>query len=197
MKNKHKKLVIVDTNDRGFGLIEVIVGLTMLVLTATAALALSRTSIKAESFNAQRVVAYNLAQQVMEETRRQRDSAWDDLNPETRWLIGTDALIKSLDNYVSTGGSCVGSDEEVGYPVKCTLKTNDVYYIKTDVTNVNDISTLHGASGDGYGFYEERGATDISSELAKRVYIDVMWSERGSKRHFELISLLTDWKPAI
>lgn len=179
---------------RGFGLIEVIVGITMLILTATAALSLSRTSIKAEAFNNRRVVAYNLGQQIIEEVRRTRDSAWDDLNPDTRWLIGDEALIESLENYEGTQGFCENSDED-GYAVMCTIE-NVPYHIAMEVENI-DMTELQGDETDDYTPASLRPGVTISDELSKRIFVDVMWNEAGSERHFELVTLLTDWKPAI
>lgn len=181
-------------SQRGFGLIEVIIGITMLILTATAALSLSRTSIKAEAFNSRRVVAYNLGQQILEEARRTRDSAWDDLNPETRWIIGADALIERLDNYEGNQSFCEDSDEP-GYAVKCTVD-NVPYHIAMEVENVN-LTDLHGKQTGEYTPASLRPGVDISEDLAKRIFVDVKWDEAGSERHLELITLLTDWKPAI
>jgi|GEM_PF-2786761 len=181
-------------SERGFGLIEVIIGITMLILTATAALSLSRTSIRAEAFNSRRVVAYNLGQQIIEEVRRTRDSAWDDLNPETRWLIGDEALINRLENYEGTQGFCENSDED-GYAVKCTIE-NVPYHIAMEVENV-DMTELQGDEAGPYTPASLRPGVTISDELTKRIFVDVMWDEAGSERHFELITLLTDWKPAI
>jgi len=181
-------------SQRGFGLIEVIIGITMLILTATAALSLSRTSIKAEAFNSRRVVAYNLGQQILEEARRTRDSAWDDLNPETRWLIGSEALIESLENYEGSQNFCEDSDEP-DYAVKCTVD-NIPYHIAMEVENV-DMTELQGDEAGQYTPASLRPGVDISEDLAKRIFVDVKWDEAGSERHLELITLLTDWKPAI
>jgi prepilin-type N-terminal cleavage/methylation domain-containing protein len=169
MKNKNK-------NNRGFSLIEVIIGITMLLLTATAALSLSKTVIRTENFNENRVMAYNLAQEAMEETRRSRDSNWDDLKSDTRWENDSIELLSSENTTCTEDGTNLLCDiEGKKFTLTRTIKPVDNF------TSLHDISdTIRG--------------TDIDGNLVKRVYIKVGWQERGAQREIVLVTLLSDWK---
>jgi type II secretory pathway pseudopilin PulG len=195
MKKLYKQF---SSANSGFGLIEVIVGIAMLMVTATAAVSLAKTVVLSESNNTNRVIAYNLGQQVMEEVRRSRDSAWDDFKSGTRWLIkdpsgNSTYLLDSLNNYgggVCEKGSATAENEEI---VNCTIN-NTKYKITKSAENV-DLSTLHGT--DALSPSKERNNEKISPELTKRVMVKVEWSDRGAPRNLVLVTLFTDWRPAI
>jgi len=172
MKNIKK-----NKNDRGFSLIEVIVGITMLLLTATAALSLSKTVIRTENFNENRIIAYNLAQEAMEETRRSRDSSWDDLKSDTRWEYDN-----SIDALNSDNTTC----EPSGDDLLCDIEGRKFTLTRT-IETVDDFTSLHDISSTVRG-------TDVDSSLAKRVYVKVAWQERGTDYDIVLTTILTDWK---
>lgn len=175
-----KKLII---NQSGFGLVEVVIGITMLLITSTAALSLSHTVTTAERLNEKRVVAYNLAQQVMEEVRRKRDSNWDDLKSQTRWE-DSDILDDLNSYYTTTGSECVVHSAN---EIKCDIDNSEYTISKTidDLTNDN-ISGLHDIDDDDRGSY-------ISGTLAKRVEVKVEWTDKGRVEDLALVTLLTDW----
>lgn len=172
----------------GFGLIEVIVGISMLLITAVAALSLSQTVIRTESFNEKRVMAYNLAQQVMEETRRSRDSSWDDLKSNTRWEDGsideTEMLLGQQSGGVEDGYSyeCKPEAEEL----KCVIK-NEEFTVSRTVDPISDFKDLNGIENSLRG-------SDIDEDLARKVVVVVKWDERGAERTIDLTTVLTDWK---
>ncbi len=171
-------------NNKGFGLIEVIVGVTMLLITSIAALSLSQTVIRTESFNEKRVIGYNLAQQVMEETRRSRDSSWDDLKSDTRWGDGSiDESDVLLGEQTGNSYECsIVSDNEIGCKVE-----NEDFVVTREIQEVNNFSNLHGITTDLRG-------SDIDDSLVRRVIVKVTWTERGAERDITLVTLLTDWK---
>ncbi|MFA4930427.1 MAG: type II secretion system protein [Patescibacteria group bacterium] len=170
-------------NQSGFGLIEVIIGITMLLITSTAALSLSHTVTTAERLNEKRVVAYNLAQQVIEEIRRKRDSNWDDLKAETRWEDSD--ILDDLNNYYATTGSeCeVQSTSEI----VCDID-NTEYTVTKNIDELTDdnISGLHDIANDDRGSY-------ISGTLAKRVEVVVEWFDKGEPQDLSLVTMLSDW----
>lgn len=175
--------------NKGFGLIEVIVGITMLLLTSIAALTLARSVTRFERFNEQRLVAYNLAQMVMEETRRKRDSAWDDLKRETRWEDVADGqiIVDSLNdyyfNYGTEGDRCDDSGNDT---IVCNLDNNEYTIVRQVAPLSQTISELDGT-----------GIETMSDTVARRVFVDVMWFDQGQERHLDLTTILTDWKPMI
>jgi hypothetical protein len=50
-------------------------------------------------------MAYNLAQEAMEETRRSRDSNWDDLKSDTRWENDSIELLSSENTTCTEDGT--------------------------------------------------------------------------------------------
>lgn len=170
-------------NEKGFGLVEVVIGITMLLITSTAALSLSHTVTTSERLNEKRVVAYNLAQQVMEEIRRKRDSNWDDLKSETRWETG--GILDDLNSYYTTTGSecTVLSNDEI----VCDIDNSEYTVTKTiDDLSDNNISGLHDIDNDDRGSY-------ISGTLAKRVEVKVEWMDKGEVQDLAIVTMLTDW----
>ncbi|MFZ5392521.1 MAG: type IV pilus modification PilV family protein [Patescibacteria group bacterium] len=186
-KHQNKKNL---NSQRGFGLIEVIVGIAMLLITATAALSIAHFTTKAERYNEKRIVAYNLAQQVVEEVRRQRDSAWDDFKSDTRWESTTgEIVVDNLNNFYlngSTGDGCVSGGTGM---IDCTIGGSD-FDIEVQTEALGDvISKLHGHDIDG--------TDDMADSVARRVYVDVTWTDAGTDRNLTIVTLLTDWKPMI
>ncbi len=183
MKNKFKQ-------SEGFGLIEVIVGITMLLMTAIAALSLSQTVIRTESFNEKRVMAYNLAQQVMEETRRSRDSSWDDLKSTTKWSAGAD-VSETIDDAEVLLGSESGDSFEcqvVGTESKLNCEVeNEEFIVSRAIEPIVNFQSLHDIDSSLRG-------SGIDEDLARKVVVTVEWDERGMKRDISLSTVLTDWK---
>lgn len=178
----------------GFGLIEVIVGISMLLICATAALSLSQTVIRTESFNEKRVMAYNLAQQVMEETRRSRDSSWDDLKSSTRWSEG-----ETIDDSEILLGEQSGEIDQItgkkSYEctvvagenkLDCTVE-NEKFTVSRQILQMDNFSSLHDIDSNLRG-------SDIDEDLARKVVVVVTWDERGVQRDIALTTVLTDWK---
>ncbi len=182
------KTKIENISERGFGLIEVIVGIAMLLITATAALSIAHFTTKAERYNEKRIVAYNLAQEVMEEVRRQRDSAWDDFKSDTRWEAGG-IIVDNLDDFYFDGTEGDGCTGGTGGDIQCTIG-NTQYDISLRTNELSEvISQLHGHDSDD--------TLDMADSVARRIYVDVSWLDAGTERNLTLVTLLTDWKPMI
>jgi type II secretory pathway pseudopilin PulG len=174
----------------GFGLIEVIVGISMLLITSVAALSLSQTVIRTESFNEKRVMAYNLAQQVMEETRRSRDSSWDDLKSKTRWSDGS-GVSETIDDAEvllgeQSGDSYECSVVETENVLNCKVE-NEEFTVSREILPMGNFANLHDIDSNLRG-------SDIDEDLARKVVVVVEWDERGVKRDISLTTVLTDWK---
>lgn len=184
-KNKRKNRL-----QKGFGLIEVIVGIAMLLITATAALSIAHFTTKAERYNEKRIVAYNLAQEVMEEVRRQRDSAWDDFKSDTRWEdTAGKIIVDNLNNFYLSGTTGDGCSGGSGGNIDCTIGGSK-YQIEVKTEALGDvISKLHGHDTDG--------TDDMADSVARRIYVDVTWTDAGTDRNLTVVTLLTDWKPMI
>lgn len=179
-------------NNNGFGLIEVIVGISMLLITSVAALSLSQTVIRTESFNEKRVMAYNLAQQVMEETRRSRDSNWDDLKSTSRWSAdswtGVTDTIDDADVLLGEQSGDKYKCEAVADEAKlnCTIENED-FIVSREISEIVNFQNLHDIDSTTRG-------TQIDDDLARKVVVVVEWDERGMKRDISLSTILTDWK---
>ncbi len=93
LKNNQRKLVVGcgklgAAQSKGFGLLEVLISIAILVMVSGAAIALQISSTRGSINVKQDVVAYNLAQEAIEQVRQQRDSNWIDQNPQTSWSSG-------------------------------------------------------------------------------------------------------------
>ena len=72
--------------NKGFGLVETVIAIAILFTVLGTSVSLSRYAVRSSSDSQVRIVAYNLAQQKMENIRRDRDNNW--LTAGTSWSNG-------------------------------------------------------------------------------------------------------------
>ena len=79
-----KKLCV---KNKGFGIMETVIAVGILIAVLTTSVALARFSVRASADSQTRITAYNYAQQRVETIRWNRDNSW--LDQATQWCAPT------------------------------------------------------------------------------------------------------------
>ena len=118
MNKKPKNLKL----EKGFSLPEVLVSISIIIVVIVSSINLLTASIRANSNNVNRIVAYNLAQEALEGVRNIRDTYW--LHGQS-WL-GQDSEI-SIGNNIGDNFGNSFTIERVSNPFRSNTCDSDTY----------------------------------------------------------------------
>lgn len=107
---------------KGFGLIEVLIASTIIVMTISSLTFVARGALTSTDRTQDRIQAANLAAEGIEIVRTIRDTNWIDQNPATGW-----------GNWVGSGFSLV----TVGSSYKIYYSSNRFYLLANQIENIN------------------------------------------------------------
>jgi prepilin-type N-terminal cleavage/methylation domain-containing protein len=108
---------------KGFSIPEVIVAIAMIVLIIVSATNLLISSIRANSTNINRLIAYNLAQEALEGIRNIRDGYW--LNNQY-WRGDEKSAGLFGDHFFEDGFYIIEKDHNFFNPKNCKVKNNNL-----------------------------------------------------------------------
>ena len=154
-----------DNQQKGIGLIEVIVAIAIIIITLFGFLELARYTLIIQEQSEAKIEAINLATEAIEATRSSRDENWDNL---ASLSIGTRYYPVISENKWTLDSTNPGPINEI-YERWIILET--VYRDTND-----DIS-----------------ASGTEDSQTKKVIAMVEWNDRGKIRQIQLTTYLTSW----
>ncbi len=212
----------ITNSQQGFGIIEVLVASLMLAALLGAGVILAKTSINRLNFSQKKLIAYNLANQALEEVVAIRDRAYTDgdantnlegsANTSEKFSSGLPAIEET---YVLHQDNNIFKGELIQFQVQD--KNDEIYYVY-DSKGVPKIS--YNSAGASLTFHRRIEIKNITAEdakkndlynfpfsippegknavVAKRIYVRVSWVEEGQlandKNYVQQSLILTDWK---
>jgi len=157
-----------DKNQKGIGMVEVIVGLAVIAVTFWAFFELARYNLKIQEQSRLKIEALSLATEAMEATRSVRDENWTNI----------DSLIFGTQYYPTISGGGVN---------KWTLTS-------TNPGTINGVYdrwiTIEKVFRDGNDDIVETGVEDTET---RKITVIVEWNDHGTIRNTTLTSYLTSW----
>lgn len=193
-------------NKKGFTLAEVLISMTVLALTFSAAVGLLLSSIQVNRANTNDFIAYGLAQEGLEAMRNIRDSH----RMQNFSWTGTDGKWKNAGNYfgdvISSG---VPHYYRLSYNLDYSASAGTVYdeaiavrynpwvfeELGSDFSVADDLGT------DIFSRYIEIRPLFISGGIVDpnraKVFSVVFWNEKGRERKIALDTVLTTWKRGV
>ncbi|MFC1600286.1 prepilin-type N-terminal cleavage/methylation domain-containing protein [Patescibacteria group bacterium] len=207
MKNKNLK--------KGFSLPEVIIAITIIVLIIVTATNLLVSSIRANTLNTNKIIAYNLAQEAIEGVRNIRDNNWihnqywrgtDDLfgsfTDNKKYIIKKNHNLKTVDECKVLGES-TNTKQAVKNAAPWLLvdyseNLSQLYFTEDEVKEYSHESTNDISKFRRYVEIKtipyDLATQDNEDQLKISVTAVVEWLEKGKYEEFRLPTVLTDWK---
>jgi len=205
-------------NSGGFTLLEVIMAIFVLSLSAFGSFYLIQSTVISTSLNKQKLTAYYLAQESLEVVRNIRDNNWlkQRTDKDLAWDNGLtgDCMtprISPCDSYGDTNFDGLVTEEDVastlfqscfnqaaeGLCVRCDLDgsghidISDFGMIADYVNNCGTISfPICGTKAE---FQKEITVTKLSEDLIE-VSATISWEEKERSHEVEVISQLSNWR---
>lgn len=157
-----------DKNQKGIGMVEVIVGLAVIAVTFWAFFELARYNLKIQEQSRLKIEALSLATEAIEATRSVRDEDWTNI----------DSLVFGTRYYPIISGGGVN---------KWTLNSTD----PGPVNGVYDRWIIaERVFRDGNDDIAAAGTEDTET---RKITVVVEWSDHGTIRDITLTSYLTSW----
>ncbi|OGF19039.1 hypothetical protein A3G56_01505 [Candidatus Falkowbacteria bacterium RIFCSPLOWO2_12_FULL_45_10] len=188
-KNCFNVLMFLCFNDRGFGVLEVVVVAGIIVIGLLPLVALVMQSVTSSQVNKNKLIAVMLAQEGIELVRNRRDSNWQN---SVSWAEMTA-------NPVAANGLKGDGNYRV--------ENNSGAISFADVTGVSDASARliidgdgvyrHSGAGEQTPFYRLMEAGNSASCLESECLIatsTVQWQERGGTKNYSITVEMYDWK---
>ena len=122
MKKRFGVKRTLSVRNKGFGIMETVIAIGILIAVLGTSVALARFSVRASADSQTRITAYNYAQQRVELIRWNRDNSW--LGQATQWCVPT----------YSESKTWVNPPIVFGLVATCTDVSNDLKKIKVTVT---------------------------------------------------------------
>jgi len=172
------------SNNKGFGLLEAVLAIAVLVIVVASTVTLSRMSIKSSAISLDRVQAYYLAQEGIEAVRQIRDTNWLSSagNP---WLndVCVDCYCLAGPEYTSGNYWQLSTDLE--------KYKNVVLSNKTFTRTISILSPESGVDTSLKGF----GIQNTNNNKLKKVEVKVTWKAYNQDWSTVVVTYLSDWKP--
>lgn len=183
MRNKNIK--------NGFGIMEVLIAASLLIIIVGSVVGLSRMTLKNNMLSSEKIQAYNLVREGLEIIRSLRDTNWIDVSPESTWL----------DNICNP---TIDQNE-----AQCTFVYNDIlnkYVISNNVPEKISINNIEFERVYKVSITKKQNLADFVDEQYKNsilvyntriVEVEVSWKNTGKKYSVKGSTFLTNWKPEI
>lgn len=169
---------------KGFGLIEVLIASTIIVMTISSLTFVARGALTSTDRTQDRIQAANLAAEGIEIVRTIRDTNWIDRIPLTGW-----------GNWVGSGFSLV----TVGSSYKINYSSNRFHLVKNQTESINlngsiftrtiQVDSIEDASSTGLMPGSNK------ADLQKQAYKVTAKVTTPSKAEINVSEILTNWRP--
>lgn len=192
-------------NNRGQGLLEAVIALSIIVTGLVGALSLAVSNLSNSNDSVQRVIAGNLAREGVEVVRNIRDSNWlageewgvglfseDDSNDHTAII----RFLKEENNWQLK----FGEEDEFDEPEILKITDDYLYNHETgSATNffrlitIDEICAEESECG-GDGICSEGEEGNCTERIGVRVISEVQWKDRGKTRNLVIEDKLYNWR---
>lgn len=171
----------------GFGLLEVMIGVTILTMVVGGVLYLERAAIKSNVLSREKTQAYNLGREVVEIIRASRDTKWIDeqLNDWNEDFSGVNkTCILDSNNLISCS-----SGENSGEVILGNTKY-ERYFTLDNISSGNFNSELISQT-DSEFFTTD---TNTDNKVITKLTVVIKWQSYGKTNTTEIPVVLSDWK---
>jgi Tfp pilus assembly protein PilV len=171
----------------GFGLLEVVVAVGIVILVVAAVVSLSQFVLRGYVTVGARTTAYQLAQQGVEVARAIRDTGTLDAKPNTYWDTGLPVNVNSYRaNFrVSCGQSAVCPWE---------LLSNRTEAITLDGINYTRSIFIENAGLSGSECDPNCSGAAGENANTRKIRVNVSWTEGTRAQSVEITTFLTNWR---
>lgn len=152
-------------SQKGFGLIEIIVSLTIIIVVFISFLELAKYTLKIQEYNQTRIEAINLAAETIEAVRSNRNENWDNFA----------ALLTGIKYYPIISEN------------KWALTATDPGLINQTYSRWVILETVYRDGND------DISASGIEDDQTRKITSIVEWIDRGEIKQTTLITYLTNW----
>lgn len=168
---------ITHTPQRGFTLIETLVGITLLIVVITAVVFTTNDTITASAEKRDEVTAFFLAQEAIEIVRNVRDN--NTLQGAPSWLSGLSAC--------TSGGVCRIDPTDLVTPASSCVGTCPIF-------RVNSAGIYQYSSGENTVFSRDVTINEIVTDREAIITVTVYWTSRGGQKNFTITDHLFNWQ---
>jgi len=186
--NNHKPLTLTQHSySFGFGLLEVMIGVTILTMVVGGVLYLERAAIKSNALSREKTQAYNLGREVVEIIRASRDTKWIDeqLNDWNEDFSGVNkTCILGSSNLISCSSG--ENSEEI------TLGNTkyERYFILDNISSGNFNNELISQTNSEFFTTD----TNTDNKVITKLTVVIKWQSYGKTNTAEIPVVLSDWK---
>ena len=187
MIKQHKKY------NRGFGLLEVLVSSSIIIMILSSVVFIGRQAIVNSTYLQQRAQAIYLAQEGLEQVREMRDTNWNDQNSETEWndwaYDGSNYAVPS-GNYIIKYMSAI-KRVMLSKDLDASPSGESITLDKQDFKRYVEISTVASTN-----ILPGTGDNDVHKDInSLKVTVRVKWTNAGVDRETNVSEILTNWRP--
>ena len=175
------------SNQKGFGILEVLISATIIIVVIGATVGLVRNSLKNNILSSQRTQAYNLVREGLERARAARDTMW---------------INQSTDDLETTFQNCSPDcdiDSNLDIIDLEDIELDGTIFIRVlDITGSNLSSEDNEITTNLENLVKDEVGDDIADELntnVRNVTASVTWAEGDKKHSVSASTMITDWKP--
>ena len=190
----------------GFGIAEVLIASTIIVMIIFALTAAGRSALRSSLYLQERAQATYLAGEGIEQIRQIRDSNWLDSNtPKTDWSSFdlTSAVAKDYPKDASGNSYANLSFDSVKNRYKLSTPADTPPAVPELITlNGVDFSrtvVLQQIEKDQLGKLlptDTTAGTDVEADINSiKVTVKIDWSNNGHPKHLSVSEILTNWRP--
>ena len=191
---------------KGFGLLEVLISIIIIVLILTSLVLIGRKALSNSLYLQQRAQAIYLAQEGIELIRQTRDTNWIDGNDQTQWntLLTSGAssgqgkqyklvFVDDLKRYLLERLEGTGGDNAAGEKIEFSEQGDNGKIKETVFYRTVTASTIEGEEG---SILIGDGENDIvPNKNAIKVTVIVKWQFDGLVKTTSVSEILTNWRP--
>lgn len=169
---------------KGFGLIEVVVSIYIIVMAFIGILSLVKQGIQVQYINKNTIIAAQLAQEGLELVRNVRDNNWRFYKKGANWK----------QDIIGGAGGAENQLLIIDYRGKSSIETVD---------SIDNAKANLKIDSNGFYSHDVNGEKTIFSRVISkqntpdnglRVVAEIKWNERGNLHNYKAETLLYDWK---
>jgi len=190
-------------NNKGQGLLEVVIALSIIVTGLVGALSLAISNLSNSSDSVQRVIAGNLAREGVEVVRNIRDSNWlaGEVWDTSLFFEDSDdhTAIVSFNLEENNWDLDFGTEDNFDEPEVLEITDDFLYnHLEGSPTNFYRLITIDEICADedkcGDGICSEEEEESCQERIGVRVISEVQWKDRGKTRNLVIEDKLYNWR---
>ncbi|MDD5043129.1 MAG: hypothetical protein PHD51_00460 [Patescibacteria group bacterium] len=190
-----------NNRERGQGLLETVIALSIIVTGLVGALSLAVANLASSSDSGQRIIAGNLAREAVEVIRNKRDSNWLGSKPWDDGLYFADdppgdhsAIVKMVSegearNWILDFGPDNINDSAAGLKLEEYLYNSEA----GESTNFSRLVTIDEICSD-YTILTEESGSSCEEKIGLRVLAEIKWTDRGRPHSLVAEDRLYNWR---